>query len=445
MISKLFSLVKTEFNKPCVMILVFLQVTVCLCLYELYNYHLIFVNIEPFEYTVNKHRHFHIHRKLYLDWGHLDYLSPQNSYVAWHKVKHRDPPPLESQHDKWIVITTSTGPTEAVKALAAVEGWKVVVVGNTHTPPDWSHDNCIFLDTESQKSLGFEISKLLPVDHYSRKNIGYLYAIQHGAKFIYDTDDTIVLQTQHANLSFHLDPSASLMMYDTAALTVNPCAHFGQKTLWLRGLPLESVREDQPNKLVQCRSTLPLVQQALVNGFTDVDAIFGLTRKEVNSDIKYDSSSKHVILPNGTFAPSNSQSTLFHYNAVWGMLLPVSTSRSVGDIWRGYITQRLLWQFGGSLAFLPPNSFKQRTTRNLSQHLRDEKPLYYDSLDLITFLKKWQTAKTNIFDQALDLSIQLAKKKLLDVRDAHLVEAWLHDLVSVGYIAPNSTVGKKNC
>ena len=137
MISKISTLVKTEFNRPCILILVVLQVTVCLCLYELYNYHLIFVNIEPFEYTVNKDRHFHIQRKLHLDWGHLNYLNPQNSYVAWQQVKHRNPPLLESQHDKWIVVATSTGPTEAVKSLAAVKEWKVVVVGNTHTPPDW--------------------------------------------------------------------------------------------------------------------------------------------------------------------------------------------------------------------------------------------------------------------------------------------------------------------
>ena len=310
----------------------------------------------------------------------------------------------------------------------------------------FSYDNCIFLDVERQKSLGFETTKLLPVDHYSRKNIGYLYAIQHGAKFVYDTDDAVVLQTGHANLSFHLEPSESFVMYDTAALTVNPCTHFGQKTLWLRGLPLESIHEDPPSKLVQCGNVLPPMQQALINGSTDVDAIFGLTRKEqVNSDINFDSSSKHVILPNGTFAPSNSLSTLFHYSAIWGMLLPVSMSHSVGDIWRGYITQRLLWQFGGTLAFLPPNSFKRGKSGKLNQQLRDEKPLYYDAVDLISFLQKWQSAKTNLFDQALDLSIELAKKKLLDVRDAHLMEAWLHDLVSVGYVAPNVTVAKKTC
>ena len=40
-------------------------------------------------------------------------------------------------HEKWIVLTTINTPTADVKKLAGIEGWKVVVVGDTKTPADW--------------------------------------------------------------------------------------------------------------------------------------------------------------------------------------------------------------------------------------------------------------------------------------------------------------------
>ena len=135
----LLTLIRNEVNKPCIVILVVLQITVCLCLYELYNHNLIFVNIDPLEYSNFRHKPFQKHRKLHLDWGNLRYISPQNSYIAWRKTKKRDPPPIESQHDRWIVVFTATRPTEAVKKLASVKEWKVVVVGNKYTPADWRY------------------------------------------------------------------------------------------------------------------------------------------------------------------------------------------------------------------------------------------------------------------------------------------------------------------
>jgi len=40
--------------------------------------------------------------------------------------------------------------------------------------------------------LGYNITKYIPFNSYSRKNIGYLYAIQHGAREIFETDDNIL-------------------------------------------------------------------------------------------------------------------------------------------------------------------------------------------------------------------------------------------------------------
>ena len=37
--------------------------------------------------------------------------------------------------------------------------------------------------------MGFRVVDYLPYDSYVRKTVGYLFAIQHGAKKIFDADD----------------------------------------------------------------------------------------------------------------------------------------------------------------------------------------------------------------------------------------------------------------
>ena len=90
---------------------------------------------------------------------------------------------------KFIVITSIFEPTEAVKRFACLEEWQVVVVGDKKSPPDWRCDNVIFLSPETQETLRYGIIKLLPWNHYCRKMVGYLYAIENRAEVIVDTDD----------------------------------------------------------------------------------------------------------------------------------------------------------------------------------------------------------------------------------------------------------------
>lgn len=94
---------------------------------------------------------------------------------------------------KWIVVTTINYPTKALQQFVAQSDWRVVVVADKKTPADWNLPNCEFLSVEKQQNLGYQILPYLPWNHYCRKNIGYLYAIQHGATVIYDTDDDNIL------------------------------------------------------------------------------------------------------------------------------------------------------------------------------------------------------------------------------------------------------------
>lgn len=62
-------------------------------------------------------------------------LARLSEEIDWSTVKKK--PQVTELHDKWVVITTINLPTDDVKMLASMEGWKVVVVGDTKTPPSW--------------------------------------------------------------------------------------------------------------------------------------------------------------------------------------------------------------------------------------------------------------------------------------------------------------------
>src|SRR5205809_668440 len=94
-------------------------------------------------------------------------------------------------NNKWIVITTINRPSKAIEFLSksCQKGWSVVVVGDTKTPDDWSVNNIDYLSVDKQKEIFGKYADVIPYQHYSRKNLGYLYALIHGADCILETDD----------------------------------------------------------------------------------------------------------------------------------------------------------------------------------------------------------------------------------------------------------------
>ncbi|GFS23948.1 conserved uncharacterized protein [Elysia marginata] len=212
------------------------------------------------------------------------------------------------------------------------------------------YPNCDFLDIEKQKALNFYTTDKTPVRSYTRKNIGYLYAIQHGAKVIYETDDDN--RSMDKLQRFDYGPECSGLEVGGQSL-FNPYHHLGQSTQWPRGFPLTAVGNDSTRRFRMNKDIkTALIQQGIVNGDPDVDA----TRKRADGelDVHFDHAAPTTLLLPGVFSPFDSQNTLFHYDAFWGLLLPKSTTMRVCNIWRGYWAQRLLWEVDGRLAFPPP-------------------------------------------------------------------------------------------
>jgi hypothetical protein len=107
---------------------------------------------------------------------------------------------LSKYSDKWIVITAFNPPFPSlINLLNIIEDWKIVVISNNNKIDiKWKELNysnkIIYLTLKEQMKLGYSILKFLSFNSYARKNIGYLYAIQHGAKEIFEINEDIVIQ-----------------------------------------------------------------------------------------------------------------------------------------------------------------------------------------------------------------------------------------------------------
>lgn len=336
---------------------------------------------------------------------------------------------LPQTHEKWIVVTSINYPTKAIMQFAQQKDWRLVVVADKKTPKDWHLDNCDFLSIEDQENLPYKIGKLLPWNHYTRKNIGYLYAIEHGAQIIYDTDDDNILMVPLIPL---LSKATNMLHCQTNDVVMNPYAYFGHPTIWPRGYPLENIQSSASFSLIN-KDARALVQQFVINGDPDVDAIYRLTK-----GIPYISflQKPPICINKGTFVPYNSQGTIYHYEAFWGLVIPITTSFRVCDIWRGYWVQRLLWEIDACISFLPPAIVQERNAHNYFKDFMDELDLYTKSGSLVNFLKNWRPRSFDLVSKIVELTKEMIKQDFFKNEENQFVQAWLDDLQMVGYIFP---------
>ncbi|KAG2627815.1 hypothetical protein PVAP13_3KG263587 [Panicum virgatum] len=370
--------------------------------------------------------------------------------VAWSRV-----PPLAAaagapfasfRAERWIVVAVSTPPTAALAALARVRGWQLLAVGDSRTPAGWELKGAIFLSLDLQAQLGYRSVDFLPYGSHVRKTAGYLFAIQHGAMVIFDADDRAEVPGNDLGKHFDVDLGSGvtnhpvLLQYshaDPNRTVVNPYVHFGQRSVWPRGLPLDKVGEVAHEVFyTEVFSGRQFIQQGLSDGLPDVDAVFYFTRKPPTSafDLRFDSEAPKVALPQGMMAPVNSFNTLFQSPAFWGLMMPVSVSSMAADVIRGYWAQRILWEIGGYVAFYPPTIYRKDHIQ--AYPFAEEKDLHVNVGRLIKFLNEWRSNKRTLFEKILDLSYAMAEEGFWTEQDVRLTAAWLQDLLAVGYRQP---------
>lgn len=148
---------------------------------------------------------------------------------------------------KWIVLTTINSPkSDLNKLLKTPDPWKIVVIGDSKTNnSEWkifkNSTKLIYLSIEDQMKLGYNITKFIPLNSYTRKNIGYLYAIQNGANEIYDIDDNIKL-VNNFFLNIYVN-KYTIYAENNNSVMVNPYNYFGKPSMWPRGFRLKDIEK----------------------------------------------------------------------------------------------------------------------------------------------------------------------------------------------------------
>lgn len=273
-----------------------------------------------------------------------------------------------------------------------------------------------------QNSLPFKTAKLLPWNHYARKNLGYLYAIMQGADLLYETDDDNLPYPSWPEF-YPVDLDAETYLHSEQKF-INVYSHFCKANVWPRGFPLTCIRHaGKLEKTVVSNVSAP-IQQGLADLEPDVDAIYRLT---IGDQIKFSENSP-LFLGSGTYCPFNSQNTLWYPEAFQYLFLPAFVPSRVTDIWRGYIAQHFLQQNEQGILFCNPSVYQERNYHNLLHDFVEEIELYIKTESLIECLEAYSSNHGNF----TDVISHLSSKKFVGEEDARLFEAWIDDLNYLG-------------
>jgi hypothetical protein len=337
------------------------------------------------------------------------------------------------------VVTTINHPTTQLQKLALVTKQafgNTYVIGDKKTPEPWYEPNIEFFSLSYQLERGpfCDFAKALPINHYSRKNLGYLYAMTENPEWIYETDDDNLLTDSRMNIPPLTISNSDLVLSNNGwvnifdFLEIENHGHMSG-TIWPRGYPLELIKKigissDTIQQSDELNITIPIAN-GFVNGDPDVDAIFRLTR---DLPITFKTLGRDLVLANETWSPFNSQNTWWHHSVFPLMYLPVTTSFRVTDILRSYVAQLISQKFSMGIRFYGPSAIQERNYHSLIEDFEQEIPLYLNSFDIFDKIKHSIAHTTNVC-QALELAYeQLLHSGYVKNFELKILKMWIGEL-----------------
>jgi hypothetical protein len=331
------------------------------------------------------------------------------------------PPPRRA-----IVVTTIQSPTTAMTELArgsAARGVELIVIGDRKTPAGFSLPECRYYDLHGQAEAAPRLCTSMPVDHYSRKNIGYLVAMRDGADAILETDDDNIpyptfwdvgeLETE--------EPTSEGQGW------VNVYRYFAAPDVevWPRGFPWRELeREPVPLESLPRRRVPCPIRQALCDDDPDVDAVWRITRR---GPVRF-ARGRRLALGPGSWSPFNSQNTSWLRPAFPLLYLPASCSGRLTDIWRSYVAQRVAWERGWHLLVDGPTMRQERNPHDPLQDLLAEVPGYQRGWELARRLAGLSLPGGGLGDAMVRCYEILVALRLVDRAELSRLDSWLDEL-----------------
>ena len=335
----------------------------------------------------------------------------------------------EITSDTSIVITSIAGSTHKVlqdyASQSVQHGVRFIVVGDAKSPADFRMDGCNYYPLMRQQDLGYALTGKIPLNNYARKNIGYLEAIRAGSRIIIETDDDNYALPGFWN---HRQAYTEAVSYEDAGW-INVFRLFTGVHTWPRGFPLDFIHRPPVAKYHESKIHFCPIQQGMVDGHPDVDAIYRLTQPE---QLVFFSSGQ-IALDRNSWCPFNSQNTTWFADAFPLLYLPSSCNFRLTDIWRSFIAQRICWENGWKILFHSPTLRQERNVHHLMDDFADEINGYLFNRILAEKLTSLplREGQTHIADNMLQCYRLFIDMKLIEKEELVLVDAWLDDIQKI--------------
>lgn len=335
-----------------------------------------------------------------------------------------------------IVVTSINLMSENMKKLSdmSVEcgGGGMFMIADQKSTVPWSHPNINYVSIEDQLEGEFsQLALLLPKNHYSRKNLGYLLAVASNAEWIYETDDDNFPKEGILWNDQKFRQSRQVVMNTSG--WANPYQEFRPTDsegnivrIWPRGLPLEAIKSrdfkgKSMTNSIGAVSYTPLIS-GLVDGDPDVDAIYRLTS---TLPINFLEDNLVVTLGEDTFAPFNSQNTFWHSSLISLMYLPITTAFRVTDILRSYVCLAILQAKNTTISFISSNAAQIRNEHNLIHDFKDELLLYTDADRIMKSLKEVASEHLSYEENLIACYLKLNQMEIVEDSELLVLNAWL--------------------
>lgn len=325
-----------------------------------------------------------------------------------------------------VVITSIFAPTEAVAKIANMADYQLVVAGDKKSPANWQVEGVHYLSVADQEAQGFSLSTKLPFNHYGRKMMGYLHAIQAGASVIVDTDDDNIPYDGWVFPAFEGAFAAS----PADKGFVNIYKNFTSHHIWPRGYPLDLILDDAHNlkesDLIEVNAKIGM-WQGLADSDPDVDAIYRLID---NTEVFFDKRSP-IVLAEGTLCPFNSQNTAVRQELFPLLYLPAYVTFRFTDILRGLVAQPIMWAHGYRLGFTEATVLQVRNPHDYMKDFESEIPCYLHPNHVIAAVTRAIDNSNTVSENLRRAYAELAKENIVTAQEIELLDLWLADVAAL--------------
>ncbi|MDY6905784.1 MAG: hypothetical protein SWH61_13995 [Thermodesulfobacteriota bacterium] len=356
-------------------------------------------------------------------------------------MNNREVPPINATHKPvHIVLTTIHMPhvlheyQENIRMHGHLEQVKIWIVGDKKTPvqtTDIAGDlsakglSTVFLDVDTQAAWGckcMDFYSRLGFNDETRRNIGYLSALENGCDILISIDDDN-FPGAHDFVGSHMKtgkPWDGPMIAEPSGF-YNICEHLDiapPRPVYPRGFPFLLRDTNNTGRQISSAPNARIgVNTGLWTSAPDIDAVTWLNGPVVGNAYTGDDT---TVLSQQTWMPVNGQNVSVTRDLIpaylcvpMGWPVPGGKIQRYGDIWGGYFLQAIMQDTGFHAAFGTPVVDHRRNPHNYMNDLRTE---YWGMMLtdwLVNILKSdFHPSATPVTDRVRELSTFLADTAL---------------------------------